>query len=230
MVASLLLCAPALVAGAQASKGTASVSGRVSFEGSVPPAAKMQVASDAACLALHPQGLERRAIVVEDGGLANALVYVKSGVAGDYPPPAEPAVLDQQGCEYVPSVLALQVGQALKIRNSDGTFHNVHGFAPANGAFNIAQPRKGMETTRTFEKAELLFPVRCDMHPWMLAFVAVLPHPFFAVTGPDGAFAIEGLPAGTYEIEALHDKLKPVTAKLSLRDGESAQLQLSLKE
>jgi hypothetical protein len=87
-----------------------------------------------------------------------------------------------------------------------------------------------METTRTFEKAELLFPVRCDMHPWMLAFVAVLPHPFFAVTGPDGAFAIEGLPAGTYEIEALHDKLKPVTAKLSLRDGESAQLQLSLKE
>jgi plastocyanin len=229
-VASLLVCAPGLLAGDQSATGTASVSGKVSFEGTVPPPVKLQVSSDAACQALHPQGLERRAIVVEGGGLANALVYVKSGVSGVYPPPPEPVVLDQQGCQYVPSVVALQVGQALKIRNSDGTFHNVRGFSAANGAFNIAQPRKGMEATRTFERAELLFPVRCDMHPWMLAFVAVLPHPFHAVTAPDGAFEIKGLPAGTYEVEAIHDKLEPVTAKVSVREGEAAQLNLSLKE
>ncbi len=190
----------------------------------------MQVSSDAACQALRPQGIERRAFEVEGGGLANVVVYVKSEVGGSYAPPAEPAVLDQQGCEYVPTVLVVQVGQALRIRNSDGTFHNVHGFATANAAFNIAQPRKGMEATRSFDKPEVLFPVRCDMHPWMSAFIAVLPHPFHAVTGPDGSFEIKGLSAGTYEVEAIHDKLKPVSARISVREGEAAKLNLSLKE
>lgn len=206
------------------------MSGSVSFEGTVPAPVRVQVSSDAACQAIHPQGIERRALEVRDGGLANAVVYVKGGLSDSYSPPAEPAVLDQQGCEYAPSVVVLQVGQTLKIRNSDGTFHNVHGFATANTAFNIAQPRKGMEATRTFDKPETLFPVRCDMHPWMQAFVAVLPHPFHAVTGADGSFAINGLPAGSYEIEAVHDKLKPVAAKISVRDGEAAKLNLSLRE
>ncbi len=224
------LVAVPVLASAQAGMVSASVSGKVSFEGTVPAPVRMRVSSDAACQAIHPQGIERRAFEVHDGGLANAVVYLKGGLAGSYPPPAEPAVLDQQGCEYVPSVVVLQVGQTLKIRNSDGTFHNVHGFATVNAAFNIAQPRKGMEATRTFDKPEPLFPVRCDMHPWMRAFVAVLPHPFHAVTGADGSFAIEGLPAGSYEIEAVHDKLEPVAAKVSVRDGEAVKLNLSLRE
>ncbi len=222
--------AGAWTAGAQTEPGSASVSGRVSFEGAVPAPVRMQVSSDAACHALHPQGIERRAFEVQDGGLANVVVYVKGGLEGTYAPPAEPLVLDQVGCDYVPSVLVLQVGQVLKIRNSDGTFHNVHGFPIANAAFNIAQPRKGMEATRTLDKPEALFPVRCDMHPWMRAFVAVVPHPFHAVTEADGTFAIKRLPAGTYELEAVHDKLKPVSAKLSVREGESAKLNLSLRE
>ncbi len=205
------------------------MSGKVSFEGAAPAPVKMPVSSDAACQALHPAGIERRAFEVQDGGLANVVVYVKSGLGGSYATPSEPALLDQQGCEYVPSVLVLQVGQVLKIRNSDGTFHNVHGFATANAAFNIAQPRKGMEASRSFDKPEALFPVRCDMHPWMRAFIAVVPHPYHAVSGADGSFAIQGLPAGSYEIEAVHDKLAPVAAKISVRDGEAAVLNLSLK-
>jgi plastocyanin len=225
-----LVAAPAVVASVQPGMGSASVSGRVSFDGTLSAPIRLQVSSDAACQAIHPNGIERRTFEVRDGGLANAVVYVKSGLGGNYPPPAEPAVLDQQGCEYAPAVVVLQVGQTLKIRNSDDTFHNVHGFATANTSFNIAQPRKGMEATRSFDKPETLFPVRCDMHPWMQAFVAVLPHPFHAVTGADGSFAIEGLPAGSYEIEAVHDKLKPAAAKVSVRDGEAAKLSLSLRE
>jgi len=225
-----VLLAGASTAGAQTQPGSASVSGRVSFDGPVPAPVRVPVSSDAACQALHPEGIERRAFEVQDGGLANVVVYVKGGLEGAYAPPAEPVVLDQLGCDYVPSVVVLQVGQALKIRNSDGTFHNVHGFATANAAFNVAQPRKGMEATRTFDKPEVLFPVRCDMHPWMRAFVAVVAHPFHAVTEADGSFAIKRLPAGTYELEAVYDKLKPVSAKLSVREGESAKLNLSLKE
>lgn len=212
-----------------AGTGTASISGKVSFEGVVPAPERVAVANDAVCQALHPQGIERRALEVQDGGLANVLVYVKSGLGAAPPAPSEPVVIDQQGCAYVPEVVVVQVGQPLKIRNSDGTFHNVHTWSTVNPAFNIAQPRKGMEAVRTFEKAELLFPVRCDIHSWMRASIAVLPHPFHAVTGPDGTFEIRGLPAGVYEIEAVHEKLKALTGKLSVKDGEAAKLNLSFK-
>lgn len=212
-----------------ADTGTASVSGKVSFEGVVPAPEKVPVATDAFCQALHPDGIERRAIDVQGGGLARVLVYVKSGLSAAFPAPSEPAVIDQQGCAYLPPVVVVQVGQPLKIRNSDNTFHNVHTWSTVNAAFNIAQPRKGMEATRTFEKPEILVPVRCDIHTWMRAFIAVLPHPFHAMTGPDGTFTITGLPAGQYEIEAVHEKLKALTAKVTVKGGEAAQLNLSFK-
>jgi len=212
-----------------ADAGTASVSGKVSFEGAVPAPESAPVGTDAFCQALHPQGIERRVFEVQEGGLAHVLVYVKSGLSATHPAPTEPAVIDQQGCAYVPPVVVVQVGQALKIRNSDNTFHNVHTWSTVNAAFNIAQPRKGMEATRTFEKPEILFPVRCDIHSWMRASIVVLPHPFHTVTGPDGTFTIKGLPAGEYEIEALHEKLKALTGKVTVKDGQAAKLNFSFK-
>ena len=212
-----------------AETGTASVSGKVSFEGAAPAPEVLPVIRDAVCQALHPKGLEMRAIDVQGGGLARVLVYVKSGLSATFPAPTEPVVIDQQGCTYVPPLVVVQVGQPLKIRNSDNTFHNVHTWSTVNAAFNIAQPRKGMEATRTFEKPEILFPVRCDIHPWMRASIAVLPHPFHAVTGPDGTFTIGGLPAGEYEIEAVHEKLEALTRKVTVKDGQVVQLNFSFK-
>ncbi len=208
----------------------ASVAGKVSFEGTAPPAERIRVANDTVCQALHPQGIERRAIDVQGGGLVGVLVYVKTGLRVTPSPPTEAAVLDQQGCAYVPPLVVVQVGQPLKIRNSDSTFHNVHTWSTVNPAFNIAQPRKGMETTRTFDRPEVLVPVRCDMHSWMHAEIAVLPHPFHSVTGPGGTFTIKGLSEGEYEIEAVHARLKSVTAKVSVRDGATARVDFSLKD
>jgi plastocyanin len=209
--------------------GTASVTGKVSFEGTEPAPEVHPVGSDAVCQALHPQGIESGAIDTKGGGLARALVYVKGGLGPTPPAPSEPVVIDQSGCAYVPPMVVVQVGQPLKIRNSDKTFHNVHSWSTVNSAFNIAQPRQGMEATRAFEKPEILIPVSCDIHSWMRAFITVLPHPFYNVTGPDGTFVIKGLPAGDYEIEAVHAKLKALTAKVSVKDGEAASLNFNFK-
>jgi plastocyanin len=178
---------------------------------------------------MHAGGLEKQSIAVKDGGLADVLVYVKSGASGSYTAPAESVTMDQKGCNYEPHVLAVQAGQPIKIRNSDDTLHNIHPRPTVNTEFNIGQPRQGMESTKTFDKAELKIPVGCDVHPWMRSYIHVLSNPFFAVTGADGSFEIKGLPAGDYEIEALHAKLPPMSGKVSVKDGEAAKLELTLK-
>lgn len=221
--------APAQQAAAPAAKaatGSASIKGKVVFEGTVPPVEKVKLNADPKCAALHPQGLERSPVRVTDGGLADAVVYVKTGVSGSYPVPAEAVTLDQNGCDYAPHMLAMQVGQTLKIRNSDDTLHNVHPRPQQNAEFNLGQPRKDMESTRVLDKAETMIPVGCDVHPWMRAHLNVFTHPFFAVTGADGSFDIKGLPAGEYEVEVLHAKAKPVSGKLTVKDGEAGTLEL----
>ena len=110
-------------------------------------------------------------------------VYVKDGL-GDrtFTAPQTPVVLDQKGCKYMPHVFGAQVGQPVKIVNSDGTLHNVHAVPKENTEFNFGQPLKGMESTQTFTKAEIMVPFRCDVHGWMSAYGGIVPHPFFAVT------------------------------------------------
>jgi plastocyanin len=154
---------------------------------------------------------------------------VKSGVTGSYPVPTEPAMIDQNGCNYTPHVVGVQTGQPLKIKNSDDTLHNIHPRPTVNAEFNIGQPRKGMESTKTFDKKEVMFPVGCDVHPWMRAYISVNDNPFYAVTKEDGTFEIKGLPAGDYEIEAYHEKLKTMSQKVSVKAGESAKADFAFK-
>lgn len=217
---------------AAATSGSASVSGKISFDGAAPAAEKVKLSADAKCAAMHKDGLDRQPIKVKDGGLADVLVYVKAGLTGSYPPPAEPALLDQKGCDYAPHMVAMVAGQKIKIRNSDDTLHNIHPRPKENAEFNIGQPRQGMESEKSFDKAEMLIPVGCDVHPWMRAYISVLSNPFFAVTKEDGTFEIKGLPAGEYEIQAVHGKLgaeKAVSGKVTVKDGEAAKLDLTLK-
>jgi hypothetical protein len=220
-------------AAAPATGGSASLSGKVAFEGAAPAPDKVKLTADPKCAAMHKEGLERSTVKVTDGGLAEVLVYVKSGVSGSYPAPAEPALLDQHGCDYTPHMLVMRAGQPLKIRNSDDTLHNIHPRPQVNPEFNIGQPRQGMESLRegekTFTKAEVMIPVGCDVHPWMRAYISVLDHPFFAVTKDDGSFEIKGLPAGEYEVEAFHGKLKGQTQKVTVKDGEAATVGFTFK-
>jgi len=207
---------------------TASVSGKISFDGQAPAADKVKLTAE--CKALHPNGLERLAVKVKDGGLADVYVYVKSPVSGSYPAPTTAVVLDQNGCTYLPHIVTLQVGQPLTIRNSDDMLHNIHPRPKTNAEFNIGQPKKGMEQTKTFfDKPEVMIPVGCDVHPWMRAYISVASNPFFAVSAEDGTFSIKNLPAGEYEIEAVHEKLGSQTGKVTVKDGEAGKLDLAFK-
>ena len=219
----------ALVACGGGEKQEAPAAAPASTTAAAPAAEKIKVSADPYCQKEHKDGLERKVVDVKDGGLKDVFVYVKSGLTGTYPAPTEAVELDQQGCMYKPHMVVLQVGQPLKIKNNDETLHNIHPRPAVNAEFNIGQPRKGMESTKTFDKKEVMIPVGCDVHPWMRSYISVLDNPFYAVTDEDGKFEIKGLPAGEYEIEAVHEKLKSQTGKITVKDGEKATLDLSYK-
>jgi plastocyanin len=149
-------------------------------------------------------------------------VYVKDGLGNlKFPVPTTPLVLDQKGCQYRPHVFGVQAGQPIEILNSDATLHNIHAWPQANQEFNMGQALQGMKDTHTFTTQEIMVPFRCDVHRWMNSFVGVVAHPFFAVTGADGAFSLKGLPPGTYTIEAWHEKFGTKTASVTIGAKES---------
>jgi plastocyanin len=150
--------------------------------------------------------------------VGNILVWVSKGLpAGkSYPVPSTPVVIDQNGCQYKPHVMGIMVGQTYRILNSDGILHNIHTLPKINAAFNRGQPATVKEMTTTFPKPENMFQVKCDVHPWMSAYMAVFTHPFFSATGPDGKFTISGLDPGTYEITAWHERLGTKTASVTV--------------
>ena len=200
-----------------------SVTGTVKYEGAVPKLRTIRMDADPGCAKKHASPVQSEMLVLGDGNtMGNVFIRVKSGApAKDYPAPTEPVVIDQQGCRYIPHVLGVMAGQPLKILNSDGLLHNIHALPKVNKSFNMAMPATRTEADATFTKEEFMFKVKCDVHPWMGAWVAVMTHPFFDVTATDGKFDIGNLPPGTYEIEAWHEKLKTKTASVTISGDES---------
>jgi plastocyanin len=206
--------------------GTATIYGTVKFEGTPPKPEPINMGAELQCAALHPQPPTREDLVVNSNGtLRWTLVYVKTGLPSTYKPtvPSEPALLDQQGCVFTPHVAAVVAGQKVIFRNSDPVLHNTRGTSKNNGNFNYTQPQKGQESEHVFKNPELGIKVVCDVHPWMLGYIHVLPHPFFAVTGEDGSFTIKGLPPGKYTLEFVHEKLGTKTVELEAKANAVAQ-------
>jgi plastocyanin len=193
------------------------ITGVISFNGAVPAPRKMDMSQDTACEKLGEAFFDD--VVVNDGKLKNVFVYVKSGLPkASFEIPAGEVTLDQKGCKYVPRVLGVQTGQTLKIVNSDPTDHNVHPAPKINREWNQSQMAGQGPITRKFTKEETLIEVKCNRHPWMTAWLGVLSHPFFAVSGPDGSFSIKGLPPGEYELEAWHEKYGSKTLKVKVNE------------
>lgn len=215
----------------------ATVSGTIKLElpgGKKPGRKKIQMAADPVCAGKHTSGpaLSEVVVVEDDGGLHNVFVYVKKGLEGrKFDTPSEPAVLDQQGCIYVPHVMGVRAGQPITVLNSDGTLHNIHPKPQNSAEINKAMPKFMKKITISFANAEVMVPVKCDVHPWMQSYIGVMDHPFFAVSGEGGKFEIAGLPAGTYTVEAWHEseRLGTMTQEVTVADGESKSVDFMFK-
>lgn len=207
------------------------VDGSVTFTGTAPEPEPIQMAADPFCQSAHADPVTSTPVLVNaDGGLMNAVVHVSDGL-GDYAfeTPSESVLLDQEGCRYKPHVLALQTGQTLVVQNSDDTLHNVNIQPSDNSALNQGQPVAGMTLERTFENPEVGISTRCDVHPWMAAFINVFGHPYFAVSADDGSFGLGELPPGEYVIETWHESLGTQTQSVTVAPNEPQSLSINFE-
>jgi len=207
------------------------ITGKVAFEGTAPEPEAIDMEAEPTCKEQYPDGVTTEKVVVNDNGtLANVFVYVKSGLEGKtFAAPSEPAVLDQQGCRYHPHVLGVQTNQPIIIRNSDTFLHNIHPQPKNSRPFNIGQPKEGMETEKSFSAAEIMIPVACDVHDWMSAYIGVVDHPYFAVSGNDGSFELPNLPPGDYVVEAWHEEYGVQEMKVTVGEKQSATADFTFK-
>ncbi len=202
----------------------ASITGTVTFAGTVPKLNPITMNADPACAKKHSGPVPAEMLVLGPGNtMGNILVWVSKGLpAGKtWPVPGTPVTMDQNGCQYKPHVMGIMVGQQYKILNSDGVLHNVHALPKINPQFNRAMPPTLKEASAKFDKPEDVFQIKCDVHPWMQAWMAVFTHPFFSVTGPDGKFNISGLDPGTYTITAWHERLGTQTTTVTVGANET---------
>jgi hypothetical protein len=201
------------------------VMGTVTLDGTAPAPEEIRMNSDPVCLA-EATNTQTEYYLVGDGGvLGNVFVYVKEGLEGrTFPPATGTMTVDRDGCRGYPHVLGMRVGQTLEILNSDPTLHTVHATPSANAEFHVGQPIEGMRFEWTFTTPEIMVPLTCAVHGWMNAYVGVLDHPYFGVTGNDGGFDISGLPPGDYVIEAWHERLGTQRQNVTIGEDETAEL------
>jgi len=207
------------------------VTGTVKWEGKVPKLRPIKMDADPVCAGQHTdtQPVSETLVLGEGNTMGNIVVHIKSGLSDqEHKAPGTAAVFDQKGCIYMPHVLGVMVDQDIKILNSDGILHNVNVGAKENRGFNLGMPKGTTEATKSFSRPEFPIEVKCNVHPWMKAYIVVFEHPYFSVTAEDGKFSIKNLPPGTYEVEAWHERAGTRTAKVTISgDGDTQSVEFT---
>ena len=217
-------------AGRPAPTTSASVHGTVHFTGKLPPPKAINMSADPVCAKQHPSPVMEQEIATDGkGGLQNVIVFVADGLSGQtFDPPAEPVVVEQKGCMYMPHVLTVRANQPLQVVNDDNTSHNIHPQPANNREWNKAEPPNS-KMQEAFAREEIAIPVKCNLHPWMRGYIGVFKHPFYVITSKDGSFDLSGLPPGNYTIKAWHEKLGTATQQVTIGANESKQLDFTFK-
>lgn len=206
--------------------------GRILYRGPKPTKVVINMDSDVTCAEEHGNKPVAQDIVETgpDAGLANAFVYIQTGLEGKkFEPAKDPVVLDQRGCLFAPRALGLRAGQPLELRNSDKVTHNIHPLPKNNREWEQSQPAGAPDAEHKFARTEVMIPVKCNIHQWMHAYIGVVEHPYFAVTGPDGSFDLSNVPPGDYTIAVWHEKLGDQTQQVHLAPSATQSVEFIYK-
>jgi plastocyanin len=191
--------------------GTAgSITGVISFSGPKPSRKLISMEAEAGCQQANAGRpvYEETVVTGKKGGLANAFVYIQTGLEDKkFEPTEEAVILDQKGCMFVPRVAGIRAGQILDLKNGDSVAHNIHPLPKNNREWNQEQPPHAADVEHRFARPEIMIPVKCNIHAWMHSYIGVVGHPYFAVTASDGAFTWKNVPPGDYTIAVWHEKL-----------------------
>src|ERR1700685_221149 len=224
--------APAAGGGTPVDSNTAgSVTGTIKLDGTPPKMKVINMAAETARAKVHTTPAMTEDVVPGDGGtLQNVIVYLK----GDFSQykidvPTTPVTIDQKGCQYQPHVLAFMTNQPLQVVNSDQTTHNIHPVPKDNREWNESQPPGAAPINQSFAREEVAIPVKCNVHPWMKAYIGVLGSPYFQITGKDGSFSIANVPPGTYTVTAWHELYGATTQSVTVGPSEKKTVDLSVK-
>ncbi len=208
------------------------ITGKVTFKGKRPPLKELDLTEDPECAKLHRKPVYDQSLVVSrDGHLANAFVYIKSGLQGKkFEPPATPVTIDQKGCMFQPRVLGIETEQELKVTNSDPVTHNIHPRAEVNREWNHSQAGGAPPIERRFLKQEVMIRVKCNIHSWMHAWIGVVDNPYFAVTGTDGSFVLKNVPPGDYTIGVWQERLGTEEQHVTVAPSSKQDLSFAFKD
>jgi hypothetical protein len=221
----LAMAIASATAGTAAPAAAASLKGRIKLSGPEPGNRVIRMGMDPMCAKMWAgkRPVDEVVVVSNDGGLANAFVKLDGSFPGS-PVPAQPVLLEQQGCFYHPRVIGARVGQVLRIKNDDNLLHNVHSSSSHRNSFNFGQPIAGISSDFKLLDEEML-KIGCDVHRWMTAWIGIVDHPYFAVTGADGSFVINNLPAGKRSVTVWHETLGTLTKSVDVKEGAATMLE-----
>jgi len=209
------LAGSAARAPAHPAAATGTIAGRVTFTGTPPKMRAIDMAKEPSCAAQHQTPVTTETVVTgPNNAVENVVVYIS---AGDAPEATATAAVhyDQKGCQYIPHVAVMEVGQPLEISNNDETSHNIHPLALVNPEWNKSQPPGTPPIHTSYAKPEFI-AVKCNVHPWMHGYFAVLTTSHHAVTGNDGGFSLPGLAPGKYTVTAWHEKFGEQTQDVTV--------------
>jgi hypothetical protein len=217
----LTIAISAAVAIVAAAPAGGTIKGRIKLNGPDPGNKVIRMGMDPMCAKMwagkKPGPVDDVIVTSADGGLMNAFVKLDGEFPGT-PVPTQPVLLDQKACFYQPRVIGARVGQILRVKNSDNLLHNVHSNSTHRNGFNVGQPIAGITSDFKMIDPEML-KISCDVHRWMTSWVGVVDHPYFAVTGADGSFVINNVPAGKRTISVWHEKFGTLTKSVDVKEG-----------
>ncbi len=235
MVSALLVIAAGLLYSSRTVSAAAQgqITGTIKLDGQVPHQKPIDMSKDPSCAQTHTgaPATAENVVVGPNGGLANVVVYISQGLSGNESVASQPVKMEQKGCQYFPHVLAMNVGQHLTVLNDDKTAHNIHP-EPKPGGGNIPWNKSQMEGSPAVDAVwstpEVAIPVKCNIHPWMRAYIAVVKGPF-GVSNESGSFKLDGLAAGTYTLTAWHETYGTQTQTVTIAAGKPVSVDFTFK-